>query len=157
MSHPPVELQQRPAIPVAVIRRRAAPAELSRLVPELCGVVWNALRAQQIRSGRHVAIYPGGDAPVEVGAEVAVPFAERDEVVCSNTPGGLVASLTHFGPYQGLGTAHHAIRAWCESNGHRLAGPCWEIYGHWDDTWNANPSQIRTDVFYLVDGQGAGR
>jgi hypothetical protein len=24
------------------------------------------------------------------------------------------------------------------------------IYGHWQPEWNADPSRIRTDVFYLV-------
>ena len=31
-----------------------------------------------------------------------------------------------------------------------LAGPNWEIYGHWVDEWNRDPSKIRTDVFYLI-------
>ena len=25
-----------------------------------------------------------------------------------------------------------------------------QIYGHWQSEWNANPSQIRTDVYYLL-------
>ena len=63
---------------------------------------------------------------------------------------GTVASVTHLGPYGGLGAAHQAIHDWCRANNHRTAGPSWEIYGHWKDEWNADPSQIRTDVFYLV-------
>jgi hypothetical protein len=31
-----------------------------------------------------------------------------------------------------------------------LAGPNWEVYGHWKDEWNSDPSKICTDVFYLV-------
>jgi hypothetical protein len=31
-----------------------------------------------------------------------------------------------------------------------LAGPNWEVYGHWQDEWNSDPSKIRTDVFYLL-------
>jgi hypothetical protein len=31
-----------------------------------------------------------------------------------------------------------------------LAGPNWEIYGHWLDEWNNDPAKIRTDVFYLL-------
>ena len=34
---------------------------------------------------------------------------------------------------------------------HRTAaGPNWEVYGHWLAAWNDDPSQIRTDVFYLL-------
>ena len=39
------------------------------------------------------------------------------------------------------------MRQWCSANNHRLAGPNWEVYGHWVDEWNTNPSRIRTDVY----------
>ena len=60
----------------------------------------------------------------------------------------------HFGPYNRLGEAHQAIRDWCANHGYSLAGPNWEIYGHWLDAWNADPGQIRTDVFYLLSPGG---
>ena len=145
-----VQVRQLESIPVAVVRRQAKQAELSRLVPECCGLVWNALRAQQVRGGRHVAIYWDGSIRLEVGVELAVPFVETGDVVRSATPAGTVASVTHLGPYGGLGAAHEAIHDWCRANNHRTGGPSWEIYGHWKDEWNADPSQIRTDVFYPV-------
>lgn len=145
-----VKVQQLESVPLAVIRRQARKSELSRLVPQLCGQVWNTVRAQQAKGGRHVAVYWDGGIRLEVGVEVGGPFAERDEVVRSATPAGPIAWTTHLGPYGGLGAAHDAIRQWCEANGHRLAGPSWEIYGHWLPEWNADPSGIRTDVFYLV-------
>jgi effector-binding domain-containing protein len=61
-----------------------------------------------------------------------------------------VASATHFGPYGGLGAAHEAIRQWSVTNSRALAGPNWEIYGHWQPEWNDDPSRIRTDVYYLL-------
>ena len=66
------------------------------------------------------------------------------------TPAGPVAWATHLGPYSGLGTAHGAVREWCRANNRQLAGPNWEIYDHWQSEWDANPSQIRTDVYYLL-------
>src|SRR5262245_55609401 len=145
-----VELRQLPSIALAVIRRQARPLELSRVVPECCGLVWNVMRAQQAQAGRHVAVYWDGSIRLEVGVELLGPFAEDGEVVRSATPAGAVASVTHFGPYGSLGAAHEAVRAWCRTNNHRLAGPNWEIYGHWLPEWNADPSQIRTDVFYQI-------
>jgi effector-binding domain-containing protein len=143
-----------PSIPLAVVRRTATKSELSRLVPECCGLVWNALRAQGIKGGRHVAVYWDGQIHVEVGAEVSGAFDENNDVFRSATPAGLTATTTHFGPYGGLGGAHDAIHQWCRDNGHRLAGPKWEIYGHWLPDWDADPSRIRTDVFYqLIPGQ----
>jgi effector-binding domain-containing protein len=145
-----VQLQRLRSVPLAVIRRQAKAAELSRVVPECCGLVWNAVRAQHAKSGRNVAIYWDGSIRLEVGVELHSPFEEQGEVVRSATPAGAVASATHFGPYLSLGGAHQAIREWCQANHHSLAGPNWEIYGHWQDEWNRNPSQIRTDVYYQL-------
>ena len=121
-------------------------------MPELCGRVWKVVRAQHAKGGRHVAMYWDGSIRLEVGVELDGPFIERDEVVRSATPAGAVAWTTHLGPYGGLGAAHDAVRKWCEANQHKLAGPSWEIYGHWLPEWNAAPERIRTDVFYLVSG-----
>ena len=150
MTSPVVQLQQLNSIPIAVIRRQARASELSRVVPEYCGLVWNAVRAQQAKGGRHVAIYWDSSIRLEVGVELLGPFTEQGDVVLSATPAGAVASATHCGPYSSLGAAHDAIRQWCMANNHNLAGPNWEIYGHWQPEWNTNPSQIRTDVFYLL-------
>jgi hypothetical protein len=29
----------------------------------------------------------------------------------------------------------------------------WEIYGHWEESWNTDPSKIRTDVFHLLENE----
>jgi effector-binding domain-containing protein len=150
MKSPVVQLQQLKSVPIAVIRRQAHASELSRLVPECCGLVWNAVRAQQAKGGRHVAIYWDDGIRLEVGVELLGPFTEDGEVVLSATPAGTVASATHFGPYNGLGAAHDAIRQWCSANNHYLVGPNWEIYGHWQPEWNTNSSRIRTDVYYQL-------
>ena len=150
ISLPDVELRQLPAIGVAVVRRRVPASMLSRVVPECCGLVWKALRAQEVKPGRNVAIYWDGDIRLEVGAEIDVPFRQEGELVASATPAGSVACATHYGPYDQLGRTHRAIVDWCNANGHRLAGPSWELYGHWMEAWNNDPSRIRTDVFYQV-------
>jgi effector-binding domain-containing protein len=150
MSRDAVRLQHLDAVPLAVVRRQAQQSELPRVVPECCGLVWNALKSQGVRGGRHVAVYLDCTIQVEVGAEVNAPFVEQDGLVRSATPAGTVASTTHFGPYSGLGSAHDAVRRFCAEGHHRLAGPSWEIYGHWQPAWDDDPSQIRTDVCYLI-------
>jgi effector-binding domain-containing protein len=145
-----IQVQRLESAPLAVIRRQARPADLSRLVPECCGLVWNVVRAQKTRAGRHVAIYWDGSIRLEVGVELEGPFSEQGEVVRSATPAGMVASTTHLGPYATLGAAHDAVQQWCRANNHRLAGPSWEIYGHWNSEWDADPSRVRTDVYYLL-------
>jgi effector-binding domain-containing protein len=137
--------------PLAVVRRRASLQLLSKVVPEACGAVWNVIRAQKIAgAGRHVAVYLDGEINLEIGVELPAPFAGFGEVVGSAIPAGPVATATHFGPYGELGRVHEAIRNWCVANGHTLAGPSWEIYGHWEEGWNRDPSLIRTDVYYSL-------
>ena len=138
---------------LAVVRRRTASHELSKVVPAACGTVWNVIRSQRVSgAGRHVAVYLDGQINLEVGVELDGPFTGHGEVVVSATPPGLVATTTHFGPYHLLKGAHEAIRQWCQANGQVQAGPNWEVYGHWKDEWNSDPAKIRTDVFCLLVG-----
>ena len=145
-----VDVRDLDSIPLAVIRGQAKQSELPRVVPDWCGRVWKAVRAQQTPAGRNVAIYWDGAIRLEVGVELHGPFAETDDVVISQTPSGRVACVTHLGPYSQLRAANDAIKDWCRANNHGLAGPSWEIYGHWQKDWDLNPAQIRTDVFWLL-------
>jgi len=146
-----VRLEQHAGQPLAVVRRGASAHELSKVVPDACGTVWSVVRTQRIPgAGRHVAVYWDDQINLEVGVELEAPFAGYGEVLGTSTPAGLVATTTHIGPYQLLHQAHSAIHQWCASNGYRRAGPSWEIYGHWENAWNSDPSKIRTDVYYLV-------
>ena len=137
--------------PLAVVRRRASMQQLPKVVTESCGLVWGVLRAQQIKgAGRHVTLYLDDQTNIEVGVELDIPFAGFGEVVGSALPAGPVATATHFGPYNQLHRAHQAIRDWWRLTVTPLAGPSWEIYGHWDNAWNNDPSKIRTDVYLLA-------
>jgi hypothetical protein len=62
VTSPAVQFDQLDRVPLAVIRRQASASELSRIVPQCCGLVWDAVRAQQARAGRHVAVYWDGSA-----------------------------------------------------------------------------------------------
>jgi effector-binding domain-containing protein len=147
-----IRLEQHTGRPLAVVRRRARPQELSKVVPDACGTVWNAIRSLQIKgAGRHVAVYLDGQINLEVGVELDAPFAGHSEVVGSATPSGTVVTTTHFGPYGLLHGAHAAIQQWCKANGQTLAGPSWEVYGHWQEEWNSDPSRICTEIFYLIE------
>jgi effector-binding domain-containing protein len=150
-----VRLEQLNSLPLAVVRLRAAPQDLSKVVPNACGTVWSALRSQGATgAGRHVAVYLDGQINLEVGVEFDAPLDGSGEVVGSATPAGPVATATHYGPYGLLHEAHEAIRLWCAKNGHTMAGPNWEIYGHWKEEWNSDPSRISTEIYYLLIADG---
>ena len=146
-----VRLERSNGTPIAVVRIRASRQELSHVVPAACGKVWQAVQQQRIHgAGRHVAIYLDEEINLEVGVELKTPFPEYDEVVASSIPVGPVATTTHYGPYGQLLEAHNAIHVCCQNSGWELAGPNWEIYGHWQDEWNSEPTKIRTDLYYLL-------
>jgi effector-binding domain-containing protein len=145
-----VELKNVAATPLLVIRRRVSKDQLSRVVPDGCGTVWNFIRENGVTPrGQHVAVYRGTETrelDVEVGVEVGANAVGGGEVVVSATPSGMVATVAHIGPYSLLMNANDAIKAWCDANHHQIAGPSWEVYGHWTD----DVAKLRTDVFWLL-------
>ena len=77
---------------------------------------------------------------------VKAPFAAVGLVEPLQTPHGVAAMTTHVGDYGRMGDANAAIIEWCRANNRLRAGPSWEVYGH----WHADPAQLRTDVYYLL-------
>lgn len=150
-----VQISHVTSIPLAVVRRQARASELATVVPQGCGIVWSHFRALRLKAGRNVAVYWDGSIRLEVGVELNGSLPQGGEIVQSATPAGLAASVVHLGPYRELGAAHGAIVDWCAVHGCKLAGPNWEIYGHWQDDWNTDPSRIRTDVFYQLTPDGS--
>ena len=63
---------------------------------------------------------------------------------------GEVASVTHWGEYAERRGAHAAIPAWADAHSRTVAGPRWEVYGHWSD----DPAGRRADVYYLLEPVG---
>ena len=146
-----VELTRVGPLHTAVIRDRIPARELSRFVPAACGEVWTFIRKPGLpKPGRNLALYLDRAGSVECGVEVSSPFTGNDRVISSHTPGGLVATTTHFGPYISLVETHRAIETWCSAQGHQMSGASWELYGHWQEEWTSDPSKIRTDVYHLI-------
>ena len=67
-------------------------------------------------------------------------------MIASALPGGEAATATHRGDYARLGVTHDAVREHVAAHGRELAGPRWEIYGHWRE----DPSELETEVFWLL-------
>jgi len=146
-----IELTDSKPVPTTVIRSQVPARELARFVPAACGEVWTFIRSAGLpRPGRHLALYLDAQGSVEVGAEVSEPFVGNERVHCSQLPAGRVVTTVHFGPYGRLSDAHAAIREWCVTHGHRRSRVSWEIYGHWEGSWNTDSSKIRTDIFHLL-------
>ena len=133
------------------VRDQARGGELPKKIVGNLDKVWAYLRANGARTGHNVVVYRDFDRAkgvmiIDVGVQVESALPGNGEVVPVTSPGGLVATTAHIGPYAKLGEASSALHEFCRTHDHPIAGPTWEVYGDWTD----DPSKLRTDVFALV-------
>jgi effector-binding domain-containing protein len=136
-----VKVKQVPEQSIAIVRGQATMANLPVRIRELFDQFYAGFKG---KGGLNVVLYhdPGaaGEFEIACGAQV-------EQGGNSVTPGGTVATTVYIGPYDQMKPAHVAIHSWARENRRRLAGPSWEIYGHWSD----DPAKLRTDIFYLLE------
>ena len=69
---------------------------------------------------------------VEAGMRVVEPEPSTDtyggDIYGTELPGGSAITTDYYGPYDGLGAAHEALRAWVIDRGHQPEWGGWEIY-----------------------------
>jgi effector-binding domain-containing protein len=133
------------AQPTAVVRGTTSWAEFPALWPRLLDEVWAAVRSSgAIAPGRNVMLYLDDAPSVEIGVEVAGPFAPIGRVVPSALPAGRAA--TAHGTVGEIAAAHDAVIAWCDDRGLERTGVRWEVYGHERD----ESAGVDVDVFWLL-------
>jgi hypothetical protein len=157
MSHVLYDVQEVIAAPrpVAGVRARVPRGRVAQEFGRHLDQVYAAARAGAVDlDGQNIFIYRAATADeltVDFCVGVTAPFATTGAVEPLETPHGVAAMTTHIGDYGRLGEANAAILEWCRANDRLRAGPSWEVYGH----WNADPAQLRTDVYYLLQPKGA--
>lgn len=135
-----VEVRQVPTQPIAIVRGRASRANLPQRIRALFDKFYGGFKS---RGELNIVFYPGSGAEGEFDIECGVQVEGGGN---SSTPAGTIARTVYFGPYDQMRPAHEAIHQWARENGRKLAGPSWEVYGHWND----DPAKLRTDIFYLL-------
>ena len=135
------------AEPTAVVAASTTWPEFPSLWGTLLDEVWTVIRAGGAeKAGHNVMLYKDDVPNVEVGVQVAGPFAPVGRVVPSTLPAGRVAATVHRGSYADLGTAHDTIHRWATAQGHALTRVRWEIYG---DPTN-DPATTETKIHWLL-------
>jgi hypothetical protein len=144
------------ARPVAGVRAQVPRGRVAQEFGRYLDRVYAAGKSGAVAlDGQNIFIYralSGELLTVDFCVGNTAPFQSAGAVVPLTTPPGVAAMTTHVGDYGRLGEANAAIIAWCRANDRVRAGPSWEVYGH----WNADPSRLRTDVYYLLQPTGAG-
>ena len=138
------------ARPLAGVRARVPRGRVAQEFGRHLDQVYAAARSGAVHlDGQNIFVYRAATADeltVDFCVGVTAPFTAVGQVEPLETPHGLAAMTTHVGDYARLGEATAAIRAWCRENGRVPTGPSWEVYGH----WNADPTQLRTEVYHLL-------
>lgn len=149
----PVEFVTVDPRPTAVVAQTTTWAEFPRLWGQLLDEVYGFVRARpELATGnegerwQNVMLYRDQRPDVEVGVLISKSFEPHGRVVSSSLPGGEVATAVHRGDYATLGVTHDAVREATAARGRELAGPCWEIYGHWRE----DPRELETEIFWLL-------
>ena len=135
-----VQATQAAAQPIQIVRGRTTKATLPRDIRKLFDEFYAGFKG---KAGLNIVFYPGSGVAGEFEIGCGVQLESGGNAV---TPAGLVATTVYFGPYNQMAPAHEAIHCWARESGHTLAGPSWEVYGHWSD----DPAKLRTDICYLV-------
>lgn len=148
-SSPTVSVQTAQARGIAAVHARLAAKRVPSAFGTYLDQVYAAAReGAVVLDGQNIFLYrdgSDGELDIEFGVGVAGPFPASGAVRYAELPTGPVATATHWGDYGRLGETHHAVIAWCRAHGRSLAGPRWEVYGHWSPD-----AQPRTDVYYLL-------
>ena len=148
-----VRLIETPERPTVVVARETTWREFPSIWRSMLDDVYAVVKPQgtaQAKPGKdrwqNVMLYKDDVPNVEVGVLASGAFSGAGTVISSALPAGMTAAVTHRGAYAELDTAHRAVRDWCAAHGRKLAGPRWEIYGHWRE----NPNELETEVYYLL-------
>lgn len=135
---------------VAGVRAKVRPGNVAREFARHLDEVYAAGRMGAVQlDGQNIFIYRAATAEeltVDFCVGVTAPFAAVGRVEPLETPHGVAAMTTHIGEYGRLGDASAAVVSWCRANHRVCAGASWEVYGH----WHADPMQLRTEVYWLL-------
>jgi effector-binding domain-containing protein len=119
---------QTPERQLMAIHDQAKGGELPRKIIGNLDKVWSYLRANGASTGHNVVVYrdfdrASGVMAIEVGVQVESALPGNGEIVPLSTPGGLVVTTVHLGPYDKLGDASSALHEFCKTHDHPWPAP----------------------------------
>ena len=126
--------------PTATVRGHSTRATIPKTIRALFDQFYSGFKG---KGGVNIAYYSKCDSAGELDVECGVQVESGGN---SWTPAGRVATIVYAGPYDRMKAAHDEIHRWAREHGHKLAGPSWEVYGH----WNEDPAKLQTNIFYLL-------
>lgn len=86
-----------------------------------------------------------GSAVVEIAIPIKEKVEDAGEIKCYEIPGGQMAKIAHFGPYDQCKPAYDKLFAWIAENGKMITGPIREVY--LNDPREVKPEEIITEIY----------
>jgi effector-binding domain-containing protein len=135
----------------AAMRGTTTPAEIGPALAQILPTIGRAIQEQEVKPAgapfcRYFSFSPE-KVELEGGIAVQSPIRPFGEVQDIELPGGEVVTTWHIGPYEKLGGAWDALRAWLAEQGREPAGPGWEVY--WTDPGEvSDPNDLRTQIIW---------
>ncbi len=130
------------------VRVRARAQDLPQIMGRCFGAIGQYLvELRQPPAGMPYAGYlnmDGQNADVEIGFPVGEALPGKGDIQPGTLPGGRMAAVMHFGPYEALEDAYHALQAYVQAQGLTATGAWYELY--MNDPNQVPPEQIQTLV-----------
>ncbi|WP_010206114.1 GyrI-like domain-containing protein [Salinibacterium sp. PAMC 21357] len=106
------------------------PTDMTAAIGDL---IRHTAESQMAAAGPIIAVYgeemhPNRSWKCEVCVPVAQAFGEHPTLRSHELPGGVVATITHVGSYDGLKATYNTMFDWFSQHGHTYAGAPREIY-----------------------------
>jgi len=151
---PTYQIVEREAQPVASIRVKVKPADISAQLAIMLPEVWARIRAAGAKeAGPPFSRYHSvsdTEIDLEAGIPVRKPFEEKGRVKNSELPGGKAVTCLHIGPYEKLADAHAGLSAHVIEKKLKARGGVWEVY--WTDPGMVpDQSKWRTQLFAPIE------
>ena len=130
------------------VRVRAPAHEVPQLMGRWFGAIGKYLmELHQPPTGMPYAAYRNMDAQdmdVEIGFPVGEVLPPKGEIQPGSIPGGRMATTIHFGPYDRLEDAYHALQSFVGEQGLEPTGVLYEMY--MNDPIQVAPEEVQTLV-----------
>jgi effector-binding domain-containing protein len=142
-------LRQVSSQPTLSIRGRTTRAQLPATIGAFLGEVCPFVAQHGKPAGPPFARYHSvveEEMDLEVGLPVITPLSGQGRIAAGELPGGEVALLSYFGPYEGLYAACHYLVDQVAAQGRQASGPLWEVYVT-DPGTEPDPSKWQTDIY----------
>ncbi len=149
----PVQIKEAPAQMVLSIKTKTSMEKIAEDIGRLYERLFDHINQKAIvPAGPPMTLCyspPGFELELAACVPVAKGAQGEGDMEIVELPGGLVASVIHYGSYEGIGKTYEKIYFWISENGYHPIMPTREIYLVGRDV-ESDPSKYKTEIQWPV-------